>query len=67
MKGIGESLGLSGKGPPSVQETQVQPLGQKDPQEKELTTHSSIHTWEMPWTEEPGGLQFMGWQESDMT
>ena len=67
MKGVTESLGLSGKGPPSVQETQVQPLGQKDPQEKELATHSSIHAWEMPWTEEPGGLQFMGWQESDTT
>ena len=63
MKGVTESLGLSSKGPPSVQEMQVQPLGQKDPQEKELATHSSIHAWEMPWTEELGGLQFMGWQE----
>ena len=52
---------------PAVQETQVQSLGQEDPQEKEMATHSSIHAWEMPWTEEPGGLQFMRWQELDMT
>jgi len=34
--------------------------------EKEVATHSSILTWKIPWTEEPGGLQFMGLQESDM-
>ena len=36
------------------------PLGQKDPLEKELATHCSILAWEIPWTEEPGGLQSMG-------
>ena len=35
-------------------------LGQEDPLEKEMATHSSIHAWKIPWTEEPGGLQFMG-------
>ena len=34
-------------------------LGQEDPLEKEMATHSSILAWEIPWTEEPGGLQFM--------
>ena len=37
-------------------------LGQEEPLEKEVTTHSSILAWEIPWTEEPGGLQFMGSQ-----
>ena len=45
----------------------VQPLGQKDPLEKEMATHSSILVWRVPWTEEPGGLQFMGSQELDTT
>ena len=38
-----------------MQETQVQPLGREEPLEKEMSTHSSILTWEIPWTEEPGG------------
>ena len=42
---------------PAVQETGVQFLGQEDPLEKEMATHSSILAWEIPWTEEPGGLQ----------
>ena len=42
---------------PAVQETRVQSLGQEDPQEEEMATHSSILAWEIPWTEEPGGLQ----------
>ena len=46
----------------SYQETQVQPLGQEDPLEKELATHSSIVAWKIPRTEEPGRLQFMGSQ-----
>ena len=50
-----------------MQEGQVQPLGREDPLEEELATHSSILTWEIPWTEEPGGLQSMGYKESDMT
>ena len=44
------------KNPPAKQETQVQCLGQEDPLEKEIATHSSILAWEIPWTEEPGGL-----------
>ena len=47
---------------PSVQETQVQLLGQEDPVEKEMATHSSILAWEIPWAEEPGGLQSVGSQ-----
>ena len=48
---------------PAVHETWVQSLGQEDPLEKSLATHSSILTWRMAWTEEPGGLQFMGSQK----
>ena len=48
---------------PTMQETWVRPLGQEDPLEKEMATHSSIHAWKIPWTEEPGGLQSMGSQE----
>ena len=47
---------------PAMQETQVQSLGQEDPLEKGMTTHSSIPAWRIPWTEEPGGLQSMGSQ-----
>ena len=50
---------------PAVQETWVQSLGWEDPLEKEMATHSSILAWKIPWTEEFGGLQFMGLQESD--
>ena len=42
---------------PAMQETGVQPLGQKDPLEKRMATHSSILAWRFPWTEEPGRLQ----------
>ena len=46
---------------PGMQETQVHSLGREDPLEKEMATHSSIIlAWEIPWTEEPGGLQSMG-------
>ena len=41
---------------PAVQETWVQSLGQEDPLNKELETHSSMRAWRLPWTEEPGGL-----------
>ena len=44
---------------PAVQETGVQPLGQEDPLEKEMATHSSILAWNIPWMEEPCRLQFM--------
>ena len=46
----------------AVQETWVQALGQEDPLEKEMATHSSILAWRIPWTEEPGRLQSMGSQ-----
>ena len=52
---------------PALQKTWVQFLGQEDPLEKEMATHSSIFDWRIPWTEEPGRLQSMGSQESDMT
>ena len=45
-----------------MQETWVQSLGQEDPLEKGMATHSSIPAWRIPWTEEPGGLQFTGSQ-----
>ena len=45
-----------------MQEMWVQSLGGEDPLEREVATHSSILAWEMPWTEEPGGLQSMGLQ-----
>ena len=44
----------------AVQETWVQSLGLDRPPEEEMATHSSILAWEMPWTEEPGGLQSIG-------
>ena len=47
---------------PAMQETWVQSLGQEDPLEKEMATHSSIPAWRIPWTEEPGGLQSTGVQ-----
>ena len=47
---------------PAMQETWVQFLGQEDPLEKGMVTHSSILDWRTPWTEEPGGLQSMGSQ-----
>ena len=50
-----------------MKETRVQSLGQEDPLEKGMATHSSILAWRIPWTEEPGGLQSMGHRESDMT
>ena len=43
-----------------MQETMVQSLGQEDPLEEGMATHSSILAWEIPWTEEPGGLQSLG-------
>ena len=48
------------KNPPAKQEMWIQSLGQEDPLEKEMATHSSILAGEIPWTEEPGGLQSMG-------
>ena len=47
------------KNPPAKQEMWVQSLGWEDPLEEEMATHSRILAWEIPWTEEPGGLQSM--------
>ena len=47
---------------PGMQETRVQSLGQEDPLEKEMATHSSILAWRIPWREEPGRLQSTGSQ-----
>ena len=50
------------KNPPAMQETQVQPLGQEDPLEEEMATHSRMLAWKIPRAEEPGELQSMGLQ-----
>ena len=47
-----------------MQEMQVRSLGREDPLEEVMATHSSILAWEIPWTEEPGGLQSVGSQKS---
>ena len=59
MKTLGFPGGSAVKNLPAVQEMQVWSLGQEDPLEKEMATHSSIFAWEISWTEEPGGLQFL--------
>ena len=50
------------KNPPAKQEIQVRSLDQEDHLEQEMATHSSILAWEIPWTENPSGLQSMGSQ-----
>ena len=52
------------KNPPAMQETPVQSLGQEDPLENEVATHSSILAWRIPQTEEPDRLQSMGLQRA---
>ena len=52
------------KNVPEMQETQVQSIGWTDSLEKEMATHSSIFTWEIPWTEEPGRLQSVASQRA---
>ena len=67
---LGFCSGSVVKNMPAMQETQetrVQSLGQEDPLEKKMATHSSILAWEIPWTEKPGGLQSMDHKESDTT
>ena len=54
------------KNPPAKQEMRVGSLGWEDPLEKKRATHSSFLTWKIPWTEEPGGLQSIESQESEM-
>ena len=52
-------MALMDKNPPAVQETWVLSLGQEDPLEEGMATHSSILAWRIPWTEEPAGLKSM--------
>ena len=47
---------------PTMQKAWVRSLGQEDPLEMEVATHPSMLAWRIPWTEEPGRLQFVGWQ-----
>ena len=49
---------------PAMQEARVGSLGQEEPLQNEMATHSSILAWRIPWTEEPGGLQSAGSQKS---
>ena len=60
-------IGQLVKNLPVLQETPVRFLGQEDPLEKEIATHSSVLAWKIPTDEEPGGLQSMRSQESDTT
>ena len=62
---LGFPGGSAVKNPPAMQETWVHFLSQENPMEKEMTTHSSLFAWEIPWAEEPSRLQTMGLQESD--
>ena len=55
------------KNPPAVREIWIRILDWVDPLEEGMATHSSILTWRIPWTEEHGGLQFMGCRELDVT
>ena len=59
---IGGSDGKVSAGDTTMQETRVQSLGREDLLEKEMTPHSSILAWKIPWMVEPGRLQPMGWQ-----
>ena len=59
---MGFPVGSAVKNPPAKQKSQVRSLGQEDPLEKEVATHSSILAWEILWTEEPGQIQPMGSQ-----
>ena len=63
MDGTGPSLvAQMVKNLPAMQETQFQSLGWDDPLKKGMAAHSSVLAWRIPWTEEPGGLQFTGSQ-----
>ena len=64
---MGADCSSVGKESPAVQEIWLWFLGQEDPLEEEMATHSSILAWRIPLKEEPGRLQSMGLQESDMT
>ena len=62
--GGGQAGGSVVKNPPDKKRDWDPSLGQEDPQEKGIATCSSILAWEIPWTEEPGGLQSMGLQNT---
>ena len=62
---LGFSGGSDVRNLPAMEETWVWSLDQEDPLEKGMATHTSILAWKVPWTEEPGGLQSMGYKESD--
>ena len=62
---LGLPSGSVVKAPPAMQETRVLFVGWEDPLGKEMAAHSSILAWRIPRTEEPGGLQSMGSQESE--
>ena len=64
---MGSLVAQMAKKLPAMSETRVQSLGWEDPLEKEMATHSSILAWEIPWTEEPCGLQSWGHKQLDMT
>ena len=57
-------MAQTGKNLPAAQDTGAHSLGQEDPLEKRMATHSGILAWRIPWVEEPGGLQSMGLQKS---
>ena len=67
QKVLSSLIAQSVKNLSTMRETWVRFLGQEDPLEKEMATHSRILAWEIPWIEEPGGLQSMRSQESDRT
>ena len=70
MKALGPISFPSGsavKNPPAMQETQVQSLGQEDPLEEDMATHSSTLAQRIPWTEEPGGYSPQSCKQSNMT
>ena len=67
---ISSPNGSLGKEEPAMQDTEetgVRTLGEEDPLEEEMATHSSILAWRIPWTEEPDRLQSMWSLDSDMT
>ena len=67
LKIQGLPSGYDGKESLQCRRPWFDPWVRKIPLEKEMATHSSILAWIIPWTEEPGKLQFMGFNESDMT
>ena len=64
---LGFPCGSAVKNPPAMQEIRVLSFSQEDPLEKEMAIHPSIISWKIPWTEEPGRLQSIGYQELGMT